>query len=121
MFTNFLMTMFLLVVRARIMNLRQDYLIYFRSEYLAMTLNQIIDKLPIKVKKGNKSQQMMKCVGEINEVEIFQTIIKLKLKQHHFEQIWTCKLAKSKKYISPDEAEEFMQTNMAIKKIDLYS
>lgn len=51
LFTNFLITMFLLILRARFMNLRQDYLVYFRPEYLAMTINQILGNLPINLKQ----------------------------------------------------------------------
>ena len=55
LFCNFLVTMFWLIARSAFMNLRSDYLTYFRPEFLAMTLNTIVDELPIKTTKDKEA------------------------------------------------------------------
>lgn len=120
LFTNFLLTMFWLILRARFMNLRQDYLIYFRPEYLAMTINKIVDQVPIKLKQDKSMQMQLLCENEYKEVEVYFIPFKVKINEFIFEKIWEKKLAKKKDYILPEEAENFMNNHMNITKIALY-
>lgn len=118
LFMNFLLTMFLLILRAKFMNLRQDYMIYFSPDYLAITVNRLIDKLGIKA----EADEQLKIIKKIQFVNRTQTLIlfnrplSFKLKDHHFDKIWDKMIIMNKNYIDKEEVEEFLKVTMNITK-----
>lgn len=120
LFMNFLLTMFLLIVRAKFMNLRKDYLYCFKPEYLAITVNQLIDRLRLKLNISvDKRMQEKKFIGHQFTIRMHFREIHITIDQRYFDRIWEKKVAQDNNYVDKDEVEEFMRVNMGITRAQL--